>query len=174
MKSTIKILSMLLACLLVITACSTGITTDAWESLDYNDYSFSIYSDLDNYCGLYFNADGSIIEDEYFINSDEEFQALLDLMEEYDCEWYDGVTEIDFDNYSLLSNWAGGTGCETNFIKDVQINDGEKLVIYSVTVEQLGGCEPYASTSNWILVEKIPDDYTVLFTVNTQEVIYYY
>ena len=157
---------------LLLSSCTT--TTDAWESLNYEDYSFSSYTgdymfeDYDNYCGIYMNTLGADVS----INSQEEFQELLDLMQEYNCEWYDTPTEIDFENYTLLSNFASGTGCETYFHKEVLINNEEETVTYTVTVDSVGGCEPYVSNQNWILVEKIPADYSVEFLVENR-ILYY-
>ncbi len=169
-----NILFTILCVALLVTGCTT--TVDPWESLDSEDYSFSVYSgdfmfeDYDNYCALYMDAgSGMGIDEEYVINSDEDYQDLLAIMDEYGCEWFQGTTEIDFDQYTLLGNWASGTGCTVDFQKDVQINHDEQKVIYTVTVDDGDSdeiaCDMWSGSQNWILVEKIPDDYTVDFVV---------
>ena len=44
-------------------------------------------------------------------------------------------------------------------------NPTHKKIVYTVTVHQCGGCEKNNTSWNWVLVPKIPEDYTIEFKV---------
>lgn len=71
---------------------------------------------------------------------------------------------IDFTQYTLLGKYASG-GCRVVFERNVTRNDSQKNVLYDITVHQCGDCQIYHGEMNWVLIPKIPDDYTVTFVV---------
>src|SRR3989344_6507875 len=73
------------------------------------------------------------------------------------------LTPIDFERYTLLSHYAEGSGCTTEFNKDVQINNVNKKVIFTIDVIEHGSCEQLQTYRASILIPKISDDYIVDF-----------
>ena len=102
----------------------------------------------------------------YIINSEEE--NIFDLKVSYD----DGQTfePIDFTIYTVLGKRASSGGCKVRFVRDVKKNDISKKYIYTITVLQCGNCFSQDEIMNWVLVPKIPEDYTVEFVVKKTKV----
>jgi len=118
--------------------------TNWWELLGFNSYS----------------------REGYIINSEEE--NIFDLKVSYD----DGQTfePIDFTIYTVLGKKASGGGCGIIFVRDVSKNDILKKYVYTITVFQCGDCFKSGESMNWVLVPKIPEDYTVEFVVKEKKV----
>jgi hypothetical protein len=97
----------------------------------------------------------------YIINSEEE--NTFDITVSYD----NGKTfePIDFNRFTALGKHVSGT-CSVVFERNVTRNDALKTYIYTIDVWQCGNCEKRNASMNWVLVPKIPDDYTVKFVVN--------
>lgn len=72
--------------------------------------------------------------------------------------------DIDFDTYSLLGLYADGA-CSTSFDRIVEKDENIKKYTYTVGVNTCGNCESLRFSMNWVLVPKLPDDYTVSFSV---------
>jgi hypothetical protein len=97
---------------------------------------------------------------EHIIQSDS--QNVYNLQVSFD----DGKTydSIDFNKYTLLGKYAS-EGCEVTFQRNVTKNDSEKKYYYKIIVHQCGLCLTNWESMNWVLVPKIPDDYSVEFEV---------
>lgn len=113
---------------------------------------------LFGHCYDVINDDGVVIDDQ------NAFQALLDTTFQSSslCDTTNHPT-IDFSQYTLIGTFRDASGCSQEFIKHLYIDDINKKYIYSVQVEEEGGCLPYVVSMNWILVPKLPNDYTVEF-----------
>ncbi|MEN8958615.1 MAG: hypothetical protein ABF242_10625 [Flavobacteriales bacterium] len=96
---------------------------------------------------------------EYVINSDS--ANTIDAKVEFN----NGTTDsINFTNYTLLGKWAEG-GCNVVIERDVERKNSEKRLIYTLEVHECGNCDMLTGSMNWVLVPKIPEDYTVEFIV---------
>ena len=76
---------------------------------------------------------------------------------------------IDFSKYSVLEVRADG-GCHAVFERNVSKDIIHKKIVYTVTVHQCGDCLVFVSSLNWVLVPKIPEDYTIEFKVIKKDV----
>ena len=71
---------------------------------------------------------------------------------------------INFNQYTLLGKYASG-GCQVVYEREVSKIDVAKKCFYKIKVHQCGTCEKYSESMNWVLVSKIPKDYSVSFIV---------
>lgn len=94
------------------------------------------------------------------VETDEELNKGLPFK---DCDAK--LIPIDFEKYTLLSHYAKGSGCTTEFKKYVLIDELNKKVIFTIDVIENGSCEPVRRHRSSILIPKIPDDYSVDFNV---------
>jgi hypothetical protein len=74
------------------------------------------------------------------------------------------VPSIDFRNYTLLGLSASG-GCEVKFIREVKRLDDEHRYHYKVTVKECGRCKKLGTSYNWVIVPKLPNNWTVSFEI---------
>jgi hypothetical protein len=84
---------------------------------------------------------------------------------------FDGGTTfvpVDFSQYTVLGKYAGG-GCMVSFEREVSRNHAEKKVRYFIKVHECGNCKTGTYYVHWVLVPKIPDDYTVSFVVENKK-----
>ena len=72
---------------------------------------------------------------------------------------------IDFSKYSVLEKEVNTAGCSVVFERYVSKDIKHKKIVYTITVHQCGGCEKNNTSWNWVLVPKIPEDYTIEFKV---------
>lgn len=72
---------------------------------------------------------------------------------------------IDFNQYTLLGKYTR-ENCKATFERDVRKNDAQKEYFYKIKVHQCGTCETNWESMNWVLVPKIPEDYSVSFIVD--------
>ena len=77
---------------------------------------------------------------------------------------------IDFSKYSVLEKEVNTGGCSVVIERNVSKNIKHKKILYTITVHQCGGCEKLNISWNWVLVPKIPEDYTVEFKVIEKKV----
>ncbi len=109
-------------------------------------------------------SDVGALDPQYIINDSTAFQALGILpINTPECV---GTTlpEIDFNTHTLLGLYADGT-CNVGFDRIVNRDDDLKKYIYTVSVNACGMCESLRFSMNWVIVPKLPDDYTVEFIV---------
>jgi len=109
-------------------------------------------------------SDVGALDPQYVINDSTAFQALGILpVNTPECM---GMTlpEIDFNTQTLLGLYADGT-CNVGFDRIVLRDDDLKKYTYTVGVNACGMCESLRFSMNWVLVPKLPEDYTVEFIV---------
>jgi hypothetical protein len=53
--------------------------------------------------------------------------------------------------------------CRVNFERNVSTDSINKKYIYSIKVNECGNCKTNYEHMNWVLVPKIPDNWTVEF-----------
>ncbi|HPX58934.1 MAG TPA: hypothetical protein PLL02_00720 [Bacteroidales bacterium] len=72
---------------------------------------------------------------------------------------------IDFSKYSVLEKEVQTAGCSIVCERNVSKDTKNKKIVYTVTVHQCGGCEKLNTSWNWVLVPKIPEDYSIEYKV---------
>lgn len=72
---------------------------------------------------------------------------------------------IDFNQFTLLGKYASKDDCEVSYERNATRNDSQKKINYSIKVQHCGYCKKPYESMNWVLIPKIPDDYTVDFKV---------
>ena len=99
------------------------------------------------------------VDQKFVIKSQEKLDSL------YQAETCSQLKKpsIDFEAYTLLGQYVTAGGCEFKTIKEVEKNEDAKTYKYIVTVKSCGLCKMKMFNMNWILVPKLPDDYTVEF-----------
>lgn len=109
-------------------------------------------------------SDIGALDPQYVINDSMAFEALGILpVNTPECI---GMTlpEIDFNTQTLLGLYADGT-CNVGFDRIVLSDDDLKRYTYTVGVNACGTCESLRFSMNWVIVPKLPADYTVDFIV---------
>ena len=102
---------------------------------------------------------------EFIINSQEEYQSLLQFRPPVDfCQDFK-LPSIDFSQFILLGKYTEGGGCSIDFVRKIYRDDVNKEVIYSIKVIEEGFCKKMGMSMNWALVPKIPSNYKVRFEV---------
>lgn len=101
-------------------------------------------------------------ENEYIMETEVELDSLFNLISNQDTECE--KPEIDFSKHTLLGQYASGA-CEVKFIRDVEKDNRDESYIYTVKVRECGLCKSMAYGLNWILVPKLPNDWSVKFEI---------
>lgn len=70
---------------------------------------------------------------------------------------------IDFSVHCLIGMKTSGSGCDIGFENELKINHKEKQYVYSVETKTCGRCKMMGISDNWILAEKKPSDYSIVF-----------
>ena len=105
-------------------------------------------------------------EKEFVINTEAEYQDLINYKSSFSPSCTNFVLpSIDFSQKTLLGKYASGGGCSIDFTKKVHKDDSNKKVVYVIDVIEQGMCEKLGFSNNWILIPKIPFNYTVEFQV---------
>ncbi len=73
------------------------------------------------------------------------------------------LPSIDFSKQTLLGRLSTCVGCNTRYNRTVEKNDAQQQYIYTIEIEECGGCEIENISMNWVLVPKIDDDYTIIY-----------
>ena len=145
------ILFLILSSLLVAVGCQKDETKQLnYELLDWTECAYAF---------------GFQNGDSFIISDSAEFNALIDTIAYSNCVNYN-YPEIDFDNYTLLGLFATGGGCEASYNRTFSRNDDNQTFKYTVNATYNGFCDMIIMHSNWILVDKIYDDATVVFELN--------
>ena len=97
---------------------------------------------------------------EYIIDNDTVYQQLLSNSV---CSGYT-LPAIDFAQYTLLGKYATGQ-CKVDFHRQVTKDDAAKTYNFTIYVCDRGICKSAAISMNWVTVPKLPQGYTVTFTV---------
>ena len=79
----------------------------------------------------------------------------------------DGATyqPIDFTKYTILGKYADKGACMAVFNRNVTKNAEQQKYVYKITVIHCGGCEKPNSSTNWVVIPKLEDDFLVEFIV---------
>ena len=104
----------------------------------------------------------TVTENKHIINSEEEYYNLFDDI--MYCDSSD-LPQVDFKKYTMLGQYASG-GCEVKFIREVTNDEKTHEYLYTITVRDCGACQVHVSSMNWVLVPKLPENYTVRFELN--------
>lgn len=96
--------------------------------------------------------------DEWVIQTQAEFDSLLATTT---CS---SLPATDFNTYTLLGKYTAG-GCKSKFFRQVLRDDGQKKAQYNILVKSRGFCKKETYSYNWVLVDKLPEDYSVEFYV---------
>ena len=97
---------------------------------------------------------------EFVINTEIEYQNLPRVSSQ--CTNF-VLSSIDFSQKTLLGKYASGGGCSIDFVKKVHRDTSNKKIIYTIDVVEQGGCMMFGFSRNWILIPKVPSDYSVEF-----------
>ncbi len=109
-------------------------------------------------------SDVGALESQYIINDEATYQSLGILpINSPDCEG-SSLPEIDFNTYTLLGLYADGA-CDVSFDRIVEKDEAAMKYIYTISVTSCGNCESLRFGMNWVLVPKLPENYTVDFEV---------
>jgi len=73
------------------------------------------------------------------------------------------IVGIDFSKYSLLVKWSRGTYCEVDYQRVIMVDHKAKKLLYSISSVYGDDCHEHSVNGNFVLVPKIPEDYTVEF-----------
>lgn len=102
-------------------------------------------------------------EKNFIINSQSEYEDLLKYKSfDSQCENF-VLPSIDFSNKTLLGKYASGGGCKVEFLKKVYKDEKNKKIIFIIDIVEEGPCDMLEFNNNWILIPKIPSDYSVDF-----------
>ncbi len=77
---------------------------------------------------------------------------------------------IDFSKYTVLENFVSTGGCSVVYERNVSKDITHKKIVYTITIHQCGDCKKSNSSWNWVLVPKIPEDYTIEYKVIEKKV----
>lgn len=101
-------------------------------------------------------------DDFYIIKTQQEYDSIKIRKATIDtCTNYK-LNPINFEKNTLLGFNVSGT-CQVSFERKVTENLEDKKYVYSISVNECGDCEKSAFSLNWVLVPKIPNDWTVEF-----------
>jgi hypothetical protein len=152
MDRKILLLSGLIFVTVLIAGCVQQLSKDEIQFTDMNEQ---------------LNCIGSfdLLDDEFILNSEQEYQSLLN----YSflgtrCENYQ-LPSIDFSQYTLLGKYTQGGGCTIDFVRKIYKDESDKKITYSIKVDGKGFCKKLGMSMNWVLIPKFPSDYTVEFEV---------
>jgi len=76
-------------------------------------------------------------------------------------------TDVDWGKYSVLC-YPTTTSCNTSFTRNVEIDDVNGIVYYTINLKECGKCESKVATENIVVIRSIPETYQVFFDVKTQ------
>lgn len=106
-------------------------------------------------------------DNEFIFKEDSTYDNFLNLHKaeiEQNCENYQ-FPEIDFSSYSLIGKLTMAEGKIKYYKREVIINDDNSKYIYTITVYTKSFNKIQAVDYNWVLVPKIPENYTVEFNI---------
>jgi hypothetical protein len=120
----------------------------------------------DNLLGSCFSRIYDLGYDEIVIREIEEYEEFGEEIRFYpenpDCETAN-LPFIDFENYSLVSKYNSGSGCSQEYNRKIFEDIENKKIIYEILVTYTGPCGMLLGSRNWVLIPRIPDNYSVEF-----------
>lgn len=108
------------------------------------------------------NCEPCIQQNNYIIQDDSTYSKIF-------CGPNSGIDPcdlpiIDFSSQTLLGVRAAGN-CKIKIQREVNPDENEKKYVYSVRVKSCGVCKRKALNENWVLVPKLPTNWSVSFEV---------
>jgi len=101
--------------------------------------------------------------DEFVITNDSLYQNLLDLSTAI-CDNYT-LPNIDFTSYTLLGKTTVSSGQVKYYKRKVEKHESSMKYIYTIYIKSKKNKKTSISM-NWVLVTKLPDNYSVDFKVD--------
>ena len=98
----------------------------------------------------------------YIIRTQQEYDSLKIINRNEDTCTVLKLNPVDFEKYSLLG-FEGCGNCQVAFRRKVTENASLKKYIFSLKVLECGDCKKLSCAWNWVLVPKLPDNWTVDF-----------
>lgn len=74
------------------------------------------------------------------------------------------ASAIDFNAVTVLGRYASG-GCAVKFIRDVEKVEKDRKYVYRIRVRDCGRCKSFRYSHNFVTVPKLPEGWTVSFSV---------
>lgn len=98
--------------------------------------------------------------DDYLITSEDEFSGIKMSSD-------GGVTKTPFNygSYSILC-YPTTTTCNSSFTRNVEIDDINGIIIYTIDITQCETCDEGRTSDNAVVIRAVPDSYQVVFDVN--------
>jgi len=125
----------------------------------------------DNLLGSCFCRIDDLGYDEIVIREIEEYEEFGEIIRFYpenpDCDTAN-LPYIDFENYSLVSKFNCGSGCSAEYNRKIFEDIENRKIIYEISVTYYGLCDMLLGSRNWVLIPRIPDDYSVEFKLKTR------
>jgi len=152
-----KILISLFTILLLSTGCSCKkdapilLCPSGFSNLDFEEINLTIITNDS--------------EKEYVINDDSTYQAVFQPSIDYDSTFV--LPFINFSQSTILGKYAVGVCRDENFIRKTCVNHKQKEYIYIVRIKSGETCFKPFFSMNWVIVPKIPNDYTIKFDIKT-------
>ncbi len=147
-----------LAIILTFTGC------DKEDLIDITDQV--IFSSL--FRSPCFDVIANTEKDEFVIREEDAFKAYVDSIRIYpvnqNCDTA-SLPEIDFTEYTLLGKYTSGGGCDVKYERKVYKDEINKRIIYEIDVKYIGLCDMLITSKNWVLIPKMPENYTFEFRV---------
>ncbi|MEZ4888949.1 MAG: hypothetical protein R3E32_29755 [Chitinophagales bacterium] len=111
------------------------------------------------------------INEHQIINDSEAYKLFLDTYRNnsQNCLTYISPS-IDFTEKTLLGQYIEVTACNVSSISEVFADPSQKRYIYQLQVNLEGTCETRFERLVWIVVPKLPDNYTVAFEANYERI----
>jgi hypothetical protein len=157
-----KIIAAGMIVLLIGVLCS-GCIQQSSQNDNYGDEVQFINLDME-LCIDTFNISNSG-KTEFVINSNEDFFVLIKHKSSRESCTNFTLPEVNFSQYTLLGKYTEGSGCSIEFQKKVYRNDTNKTITYVIKVVTDGSCDMLGTSMNWVLIPKIPLNYTINFKV---------
>jgi len=103
-----------------------------------------------------FQCDSPFYTGNFVINSNDELDSIMNLNS--GCN----QPEIDFTKYTLLGKYAW-TEAKGSYFRSVERDSANLEYDFTITVKTCGDCNCLSQNMNWVLVPKVPEDWTVDF-----------
>ncbi len=106
-----------------------------------------------------FQCDTPFYDGNFVIDSQSELDSVTNL--NTGCN----QPEINFSQYTVIGMYAYTEG-KGSYYRNVEIDTANLTYDYTITVKTCGECNCLSQNMNWVLVPKLPEGYTVDFTLN--------
>ena len=111
-----------------------------------------------------------LADSQYVFTNIEDFQELRSEIDEMYLEANAAcdtaiLKNPDFEKYSLLGMRTMVQACAVAYVREVKIDIAARKYIYSIKATPCGDCNSVNISMNWVLVPKIPQDFTVDFLI---------